>query len=165
MSPRARSPRCGRAARARSRWPWARWRASSSARCSAPGRCVRTRPALGVSAGPELSDDARSAAEAAQFQAVAVPALVADRLTGHVVTVVALPGAEVPAALTRTLADSGAVVTGPLVLASDYLDPARTRVLRDLAVQVAPQPLQDAIKAQPADTLPSAQLDTVLASS
>jgi len=120
-------------------------------------------------ASAEAAADAAAAAraESAQaraFEATVAPALVADRLAGRAVAVVVLPGAKGVAASVKTLQDAGAAVSGPFALTSRYLDPARARVLRDLAVTVAAPAVRSAVEAQPDATPAEVQLDEVLAS-
>jgi Copper transport outer membrane protein, MctB len=67
--------------------------------------------------------------------------LIADRLTGRTVVVVAAPGAD-PALVRRTSADlkrAGATVTGTLTLGNAYIDPAKAQSpLEDLALRLIP---------------------------
>jgi uncharacterized membrane-anchored protein len=104
-------------------------------------------------------------AELAAFQSAVTPALVGGTLADHSVAVLTLPGAGDPAAVVETLRAAGADLSGPLALDADYLDPARARVLRDLALQIAAPPVKAAVAALPAGTGVERQLDTALAAS
>jgi hypothetical protein len=109
-------------------------------------------------------DEQAGAAQAKAFEATVVPVLLGDRLRGHAVQVVALPGAGSTAALTATMRQAGASTGDPIVLDADYLSPSRARVLRDLALQLAPASVQSRVRAEPAATPPASQLDELLAS-
>jgi uncharacterized membrane-anchored protein len=105
---------------------------------------------------------ARAASSDAVVAALA-PGLVEDALAGRAVTVVVLPGANLPDSLLDALGESGADVAEPLVLEEDYVNPRRTRVLRDLALQIAPAGQRTELEAEATGSDPAAQLDEVLA--
>jgi uncharacterized membrane-anchored protein len=87
--------------------------------------------------------------------------LLAGRLDGRPVTVITMPGAPDPAPVLDGLRAAGAAVDQPLIVNDAYLDPNRARVLRDLAVQLAPARLRDEIGQEPAAADPTAQTDRV----
>lgn len=68
------------------------------------------------------------------------PAVVAGRLTGRKVLVVAAPGADdaVVNGVTKTVKDAGATVTTEVELTGDYVDPRRASDVKDFATTALP---------------------------
>jgi len=88
----------------------------------------------------QLSQADSDLSHAGAFIAAVEQPLIAGRLTGHRVLVIAAPGS--PTALRKTLAkavaDAGGLVTGQIAITADYLDPANQTRLGDLVNSVAP---------------------------
>lgn len=78
-----------------------------------------------------------------EFVTSVTPQLVAGRLDGQRVVVVTAPGADESTrdALTETLREAGATVTGPLAIRSKYLADREKTVVDELATQLAPSTL------------------------
>jgi hypothetical protein len=101
---------------------------------------VKTLTADKQSLRDQLSSTQQDLSQAGSFIAAVEAPLVAGRLTGHKVLVVAAPDA--PSSLRRkmakAIADAGGVVTGQISINADYLDPANQTRLGDVVNSVAP---------------------------
>jgi len=127
----------------------------------------------GATAAEHRAQLAQGRADAsAAFDAAVAPTLMANKLTGHAATVVVLPGVSpsVSAGVVTALGAAKAGVIGPIALTGAYLDPVRTRILRDLAIQVAPTTATGSAPVSSARPTggttfvdPAVELDTLLA--
>lgn len=74
------------------------------------------------------------------FAAAAEKPLIANRLSGHRVVVVALPGAGngLPNAMAQAVLDAGGAVSAQVALTDNYVDPAQSSRLDNLVTSLAP---------------------------
>ena len=87
----------------------------------------------------QLSTSESDLSHAGAFISAVEAPLIAGRLAGHRVLVIAAPGASTSLrnTLTRAVADAGAVVTGQIGINAAYLDPAEQTRLGDVLNSVA----------------------------
>lgn len=88
----------------------------------------------------QLSTTEQNLNHAGAFISAVEKPLIAGRLTGHRVLVIAAPTAptSLRKALDKAVADAGGLVTGELGITADYLDPANQTRLGDVVNSVAP---------------------------
>jgi hypothetical protein len=88
----------------------------------------------------QLSQADSDLSHAGAFISAVEQPLIAGRLTGHRVLVIAAPGSatSLRKTLAKAVADAGGLVTGQISITADYLDPANQTKLGDLVNSVAP---------------------------
>jgi hypothetical protein len=88
----------------------------------------------------QLSQADSNLSHAGAFISAVEGPLIAGRLTGHRVLVVAAPGSSTSLRKTmaKAVADAGGLVTGQIAVTTDYLDPANQTRLGDVVNSVAP---------------------------
>jgi hypothetical protein len=88
----------------------------------------------------QLSQADSDLSHAGAFISAVEQPLIAGRLTGHRVLVIAAPGSSTSLrkTLAKAVADAGGLVTGQIAITPDYLDPANQTRLGDVVNSVAP---------------------------